>query len=603
MIRRLITPVLILTATLLPAAPAVPLVNLVNDQTMFAVSVSDVPALLRGWDTGPLATTWNDPQVVKFLAPMRAEMKVDQWDDETKAATGLSVRELLALAEGEALLAVPAFDFSKIDSMDSPPFVLALVVGGQADKIQKILADSLAKKNLVETTEEFSGVRVHTQPQTEKSEAAEPAVEGAEVRPPATVSWAIVDGVWVISAEKERVFATIDAVKQGGVDAALGKSERFLRTRERARDAQGLFYVNFPVIYPALRDAVTVAKAKGVGTNPMGLDPETVFAALGLDALGECYLALRIDDTQTHLYGGLVYAEARGLLKMLAYQPGAAVQPDWIPAKWPSVSTARFSISKAYEGLEELLEAVSPMLSGMVQGQIRGLNKNLHIDLKRDLIGSIGDDLVSAYAIPPGLEPGAVPAWTEMDQLMSVSLVNEAAFVKSIDAFKSLAGPAAEQMFLKRDYLGHTLHTLNQPTEPGAKPARGFSYAIANGTLLLGIGSPATVENALQGMAAKEGLFWKRDDVKAALGDLPSDASGLQVQDLRVMMASLVETAVQMQELANAQKPDGEKTNYVDASARPDAGVIARHWGMSGGYVTRTPEGLFSVTRFEHPKK
>ncbi len=601
---RFIAPVFIFAVTLLTAAPTVPLVNMVDDQTVFVISVTDAPALLRGWDASPLATTWSDPQIVKFLAPLREEMHIEEWDADTQAATGLTIRELLALAEGEALFAVPAFDFSKFDSKSPPPFFVALEVNGQTDKIEKILADSLSKKNLEEETELFSEVKVHIRPLSKKSEL-DAADNGADMPPPATVSWAIVDGIWLLSADKARVFSAIDAVKQGGVGAALGKSERFLRTQQRVGGAQALAYVNTPAIYPALRDAVMVAKAKSAGAfNPMGLDAESVFNAFGLDALGECYVAFRVLDKETRMDAGLIYAEERGLLKLMAYQPGPAPQPDWIPAKWPSVSTARFSVPKAYDGLEALIESISPMLSGMAQGQIRALNKKLHVDLKRDFIGSLGDDLVSAYAIPPGLEAGVVPAWTEMDQLVACSLANEPAFLKSVDALKKLAGPAAEQMFTQRDYLGNTLYTLNLPGgAPGVKPARGFTYAIANGTLLVGIGSPATVENALQGMASAQGLFWKRDDVKVALADLPTDAVGLQVQDLRVMIASLVETAVQMQEAANAQKPEAEKKSYVDVSARPDADVIARHWGFSSGYVTRTSEGLFSTTRLTNPQK
>jgi hypothetical protein len=200
--------------------------------------------------------------------------------------------------------------------------------------------------------------------------------------------------------------------------------------------------------------------------------------------------------------------------------------------------------------------------------------------------------------------PGAVPAWTEMDQLIAFSLVNEAAFVKSIEALKQLAGPAADQLFVQRDYLGHTLYTVNQPApEPGAKAALGVTYAVANRTLLVGLGSPATVESALQGMAAGEGLFWKRADVKAALADLPADVVGLQLQDLRVMIGSLVETAVQLQEVANAQKSADQKKVYLDVSARPDADVIARHWGLASGWITRTSEGLFTTSRLAHPQK
>ena len=613
--RPLLASVFIFTATLLSAAPKVPLVNLVDDQTFFVVSVTDTPALLRGWDAGPLAATWNDPQIVKFLAPSRERLKIDEWDDEAKTATGLTVRELLALAEGEALVALPAFTAARIEEDAPPPFLMALEVGDQTAKIEKILADSAAKNSSKEESEMFSGVKVnvHTvkKPKLE-TKAADDVPAGANAMaeeedkdaPPTIIAWTIVDGVWLISNGKDCLFSAINALQQGGHATSLGKSERFLRTRQRIGDAQTLVYVNFPAIYPLIKEAVAIAKASsGAKPNMLGIDAESVFNALGLDAIGESYLALAMSETATRLDFGLTYTEERGLLKLLAYQPGPAPQPDWVPAKWPSVSTAKFSLPKAYAGLEEVVEAVSPVLSGMAQGQIRGFNKKLGVDLVRDFIGSFGDDLVTAYALPPGLAPGTVPPWTEMDQLVSISLVNEPALIKSIEALKNLAGPAAAQMFTERDYLGHKLYTLNVPSGEGPKQSRGFSYAIANRTLLVGVGSAGTVESALQGMAAPKEIYWQRADVKAALADLPADAVGLQVQDLGLMMQSLAETAVQMQRQFNADGSGDDKNNYVDVEARPDSEVIARYWGLAAGYATRTPEGLFSTTRIAHPQK
>jgi hypothetical protein len=603
MTRTLFAPALVFIATLLPAAPAVPLANLVDDKTLFAVSVTDTPALLKGWDSGPIAATWSDPQIVKFLAPMRTELKVDSWDDETKAATGLTVRELLALAEGEALFAVQSFDIALIESKSPPPLLIALEVGKQGAKIEKIMADAAAKNSGKVETETFSGVKVNLTPigKPDANDAASAAASEPDV-----VAWAIVDGVWLLAPQKETVFAAIDALQQGGHVSALGKSERFLRTRQRIGDAQSLAYINFPAIYPLIEQAVAAAKAKSAGQpNMMGIDPETVFAALGLDELGEVYLAMASGENETRIDSGIAYNGERGLMKILAYEPGAAPRPEWIPAKWPSVSTARFSLPKAYEGIEELLEAISPMLSGMAQGQIRGLNKQLGVDLKRDLIGSLGDELISAYAVPAGFTGGSVPSWTEMDQLVAFSLVNEAAFIKAVDALKLLAGPAADQMFLKREYLGQTLYTVNMPAGPDGKAARGFTYAVANRTLLIGIGSPATVENVLQLMAApsKEN-FWDRADVKTALADAPAQASMVQVQDLAVMMKSFVELAVQLQTDADAtQDPDAEKKTYVDVNARPDDETIERYWGLSAGQGERTSEGLFSTARIAHPKK
>lgn len=597
MLRRSLSPLVLVVACFASAlSAAVPLVNLVDDRTLAVLSVPNAPELVRTWDRNPLATSWADPQVVKFLAPLRGQLEVDAWDDQAKEATGLTVRELLALAGGELLVALPSFDPATREHGAPPPFLFAMQLGGQAAKLTQILADSAEKNKVREESEDYAGVKV-----TIRTPSADEDGESAAK----TLAWALVEDVWVISAEKERVFAAIDALKQGGVDSALGKSERFLRTRERTAQAAALVYVNFPAVYPLLEQAIAGMAASSSGRpNRYGIEPETTFAALGLDALGECYLAMSGDAKETRIDAGLIYAEKRGILKLLAYETGPAPKPDWIPAKWTSVSTARFNFAKSYTALEELLDAVSPLLSGLTQGQIRTYNRKLGIDLKRDLVGSLGNELVSAYGLPSDATPGTVTAWDEMDQFFAVSLANEEAFTQAIDALKNLAGPMKDKLFSKRDYLGGTIYTLNLPAGPEATGrARGFSYAIAGKMFVFGIGSPAMVESALQGIKTGEGGFWKRDDVQAMLVRMPDDAMTVQVQDLRVMIGALVETAVRLQKATATEPAVGTSASaYVDPAERPDDAVIARHWGMSGGYSTRTTEGLFSTWYLDNPQ-
>ncbi len=595
--RLLVAGLSVFTACNLHAATAVPLVNLVGDNTALALSITDTPALVRGWDASPIAKTWDDPQVAKFFAPLREKILIDEWDAKTKEATGSTVRELLALADGEVLLAVPAVDFDKLNKSDGPPFLLAIHVGDHVAKIEKIMADAATKAKVDEQTEVFSGATVHVRP----FKAAKDSEADANAKP-GTFAWAIVDGVWLVSAEKERVFSAVDALKNGGVDAALGKSVRFLGVRERVGADQALLYLNIAAIYPVVRDAVAARKA-GNKPNPMGVDPETLLGALGLDALSEAYGAINIGEKDTRVDFGVTYTEERGLLKLAAYQPGPSPQPDWIPAKWPSVSTLKFSVPQAYAGLEQLLDAISPMLSGMAQGQITAINRKLGIDLKRDLIGSLGNEIVTSYALPPGLDAGVTPPWDQMDQLISISLSNVEAFTKAIEALKQMAGgPAADKLFSKRDYLGQTIYTLNVPPRPGAKPMRGVNYAIANNTMLLGVGSPTTVENALQGMRDGQGLFWKRDDIKTALAGMPPEASSIQFTDLRVVIASLFEMAARSQDAADKPKADEAPPLLIDASAKPDAEVIGRYWGMVSSYTLKTANGIFITSRLAPPQ-
>jgi len=587
----------LLSAPLRAAATAVPLANLVDDRTALAISITDAPAVLRGWDASPYAKTWNDPQVVKFFAPLREQMKIDEWDEKTKEATGSTVRELLALADGEALLAVPALGFDRLKELDRPPFLAAIQVGDHASRLEKILADAAAKDGVHEQTETFSGATIHLRP----LKKADDDDAGAA---PATFAWTVLDGVWLVSADKERVFAAVDALKAGGAENALGKSARFLAVRERTAGDQSLFYMNLAAAYPVLKDAVAAKQAADARPNPMGIDLVTLLGALGLDSLDNAYCSARIGETDTGMHGGLGYSGERGLVSLLAYQPGPAPRPDWIPSGWQEVSTGKFSTSQAYAALETLLDSVSPMLSGMAQGQITALNRKLGIDLKRDLVGSLGDEIVSAHALPPGLDPGATPPWNEMDQLIAVSLDNVDAFTRAIEALKQLAGgPAADRLFTKRDYLGETIYTFNPPARTGAKTARGFNYAIANRTLLIGIGSPAVVESALQGMRDKTGGFWKRDDIKTALAAMPDGASTMEFTDMRVLVPSIFETIARLQQTLGAGKDGATVKPFADLSARPDAETIGRYWGLASGYAVKTGDGVFMTSHLVYPRQ
>jgi hypothetical protein len=173
-----------------------------------------------------------------------------------------------------------------------------------------------------------------------------------------------------------------------------------------------------------------------------------------------------------------------------------------------------------------------------------------------------------------------------------------------LNALKQLAGPAAEQLFAERDYLGHTLYTVNLPGAPGDSGAvQGVNYAIAENTLLIGVGSPAPVENALQGMASRAGGFWQRADVKSTLTDLPADAVSVEVHDLRVLLASLAESVAGLQASFNAEKPADAQQAFVDLGARPEAEVWGRHWGLAAGWVSRTSEGVFSSHRMVYPQR
>jgi hypothetical protein len=579
-----------------------PLTDLVDDQTAFAVVVLDTPALLRGWDASPFARTWNDEQVVKFLAPLRTMMKIDTWDDQTRAATGKTVRELLALAKGQVLVALPASAIADTlggatpaegapQGGDPPPWpaLIAVELGDNADAVEKLAAEAGAKnENLHVETTNYAGVLVHTSLKPTPKEGGKPG------RPIVT---AMCQGDWLLSPSYNQVCAAIDAIKQGGLPNSLGRSEAFLRARERAGEAQLLGFGNFPAIYPVL---LAAAKKQPAGGTPF--TPEALLNGLGVDTWREFFYTLNFGEQETRQTVGLGWSEERGLMKLLAFGPGAAVRPDWTPAKWINVNTAKFDLRATYAALLEMLGEINPQLLAQVQSELKGAGDQMGIDLQRDLIGSLGADVLMATALPADADPAKPPASDQLDQLYAFALENPTAFTKALEGVKGMVfGPATDKLFTKRDYLGQTLYTFTPPTTAWAPPETGtprtFSYAIANHTLLLGVGSPTPVEAALQGMGEKRDSFWDRAEIKAVLSNVPEEANSVQVTDLRILVTGIIGM------LSNLPVPMvGPAFNLVDQTAKPDPDRLTRYWGLSSGYLVKDSKGIFSVSRIANPQ-
>jgi hypothetical protein len=353
------------------------------------------------------------------------------------------------------------------------------------------------------------------------------------------------------------------------------------------------FLLDFKAVYPVIVSAIEASQKPDQAPNPLGVEPLNVVKALGLDALGSLSISGGLAaDGSTIGDAVLTYSEDRGIVKLLAYRDGPVVKPDWVPATWLNVSTQNFSISDLYAEIEATLDRISPMLAGLAMGQIRAFDRRLNIDLRRDLIGNFGPVLLSGIALPAGASAATPPPYDEMDQLFAVSLADAPAFERTLDAIKSQFFPAEGGPLEKRDYLGRTLYVFTPPA--GSPPGmRGIGYAVADGWLLVGVGTPASIEAVIQRLNKPDAVtsFWARTDVRAALEPVPVSSSSVQFSELTTMFASLCALAVKAQAARGDEAPV-----FVDASAVPNVEVFARHLSCVLNYGERRPDGLYFHT-------
>ncbi|MGC4072615.1 MAG: hypothetical protein QM760_08870 [Nibricoccus sp.] len=401
--------------------------------------------------------------------------------------------------------------------------------------------------------------------------------------------WAITDGVWLFGLNTESVISAVDALKKGGVDNAYGKSTEYLAMQQKSGASHVSFFINLKSIVARAQQEVAKKASQGEQSNPF-FNPTAIIPALGLDAWNTLYLNINFGDTQTVATGGFTFSEERGLLKMFSYGPGPVARPSFVPAKWIAVSSAKFSFKNVYNGLEEMIGSYNPGVLGMGQMYVQQLNQQLGIDIKRDLFGSFGPDMVSGYAPRAGAAKTA--SMNDLDQFVGLSLDNPKAFTTALDALLKMGGPQAEKMIVKRDYLGSTINTIAVPATAN-EPAKSVNYAVAKNYLMVSVGSAGAIESALQSGPS----FWERSEVKKALASIPGNASTFTYEDTSALLSLLFQSLVQ---IAGSPASAGQK--IVDPSAVPDASVLSKYWGDAVSYVVRDNQGYFLKSTIDHKK-
>jgi Uncharacterized conserved protein, contains double-stranded beta-helix domain len=578
---------LALASGLQAAEPA--LDRLVPGDSALVFAVEDLPALKTRFAASPLGRAWGDEEVRKFLAPLRENPDYRKLLEKLKAETGHSLEELLDFVTGDILFTVPLSSLQFTQSRVNADALLILEIGENEAKLRELAARQRAENQddarRVETTEDYNGATLHILGAKTADGAEAAAAENTK-----SVVWAIHEGRAFLASKRELVTGALDAAAAGGLSASLSSAPRYRAVVDRAGGRPDyVFFADFQSVYPLLVARVENSSDPARRPNAMGIEPLNVLKALGLDALGVVSSTGAIADDGSSASDIVVtYSEPRGVLDLLAYRDGPVARPDWVSASWANVSSQNFSVPDLYAGLEQLLDRISPMLAGMAMGQVKAFDRQLNIDLKRDLIGNFGPNIIGGLVPPVGSSATKPPPYDELEQFFAVSLADAATFERTLDTLKArFLGPDGGPL-QKREYLGRTLHVFAPPSGMSGAP-KGFAYAIADGWLLVSVGSASPLETALQRMnkPAPDGSFWERADTRAALADVPASAFSIQIADLPTIFASICALAVK----AQSERGLGE-TPIVDASATPSTETFAKYLSYVVTHGERKADGF-----------
>ena len=602
-----------------PAAEPVRLERLLPEKCPVVLLIEDTPRLLANWEKTSLARVWSDPAIMKFLAPLRGKMEIDTWDETCQKETGFTVKEILGLAKGQVVIActdLSAFprkeeaaagpeameeappgenapaepeedDFHAREDDDFQNGLLILArIGENREALEKLMAKGLEHsqkkaKPGVEyrvITEEFQGETLHIEQKTRGNETVD-----------THDCWALAQDLFMTAPSKEDLQKAISNLKKGGADASLTSSAHFQKVRARTGASDLLVYANLEAILP-----FAMERADDIPENPMGITKEGLFKALGADVLQAAFLSVRLGDDATELQAGLLYREAKGLVKLLAApMAGTPSRPAFIPQDAAQFTAGTFNLKIFWETLEGILNDVSPQLLGQVQMMLGMMTAQTGVDIKKDLLDNLGGEIVTAN-VPRPREPGKAPTLEDQDSLVVLSVTNRQALETALEALKTAASPGGE-MFEKRDYLGTTLHSFKLPLPvPEGQGEKQLTYALTDRYLLVCVGSSGPLESVLAALAKPGPSVWERAEVRKALETLRPKEASVGYYDLRASISQMLETATKLQERTGGDGP-------FDLEAKPDAELLARYFETLAAAVYVEPDSLTYLAKLLNP--
>ncbi|PYJ04855.1 MAG: hypothetical protein DME25_09370, partial [Verrucomicrobia bacterium] len=239
---------------------------------------------------------------------------------------------------------------------------------------------------------------------------------------------------------------------------------------------------------------------------PLAPRPEKLLAATGLAGLKTIAFDFRNSDEGTlfELFLGAPEATRQGILKLLVGEAKEHRPPAFVPADAVKFQRWRLDGQKAWAALEKMLGDVSPQFLATLNSILDLANANTKqkdpgFDIRRDLIGNLGDDMISYEKAPRG-GPGAEGEAASLFLLGSPNAEQLAESLKCIFAVASAEGGAPAE----REFLGRKIFSVPRPNVPlglgnaskgGSRPK--LNYAASSGYVAMST-DPALLEEFLR---------------------------------------------------------------------------------------------------------
>lgn len=597
------------TAALLSAAVP-PAENLLPSDTLGFFTVPDCNALRAASKVSPQLMFWNDPAMKPFHDKFMNKLS-DQYTAPLEKELGLNVADFADLLQGQFTIAI-TLNGSNLHDDIVPGFVLLLDAKSKSDQLKTNLV-ALTKKMTDDgrtiRTEKIRGIpfTVVTLSTNELAGIFGPPKNiseiGKEQKPaqPVDIYFAQVDSL-LIAANSSKILEAVTAHLSGGSLPALVDDPVFAADKVSQFRETPTYYgwFNSKLFFNQL-----ASMPEDSDSDPNGMMPkfsaDKILGVTGLRGINSISFAVReAREGSTATFHISAPAQDRsGILKMLTLSVKDSAPPAFVPADVMKFSRIRLDGKQAWDELLKIAAGISPQALGTINAGIDMANataqqKDPSFDLRKNLFGNLGDDIISYGKAPAG---DTAEDLKNAPGIVLIATPNPDQMIQAVKVVAGMVSPQDPATASTRDYHGHKIFpiALRPQRAPGGKtiPQPPLLLSSASGYLAI-----TTDEGSMEEFLRSGDGNAKPLRENPAVADAAAHIGGMNTglfsyQNAREAMR------ISFKQIQNATDSDPAMKmmppamhDWVDFTLLPDFDTVSKYFSISVFSAGATDDGL-----------
>ena len=331
---------------------------------------------------------------------------------------------------------------------------------------------------------------------------------------------------FLVSGDKERVESVFTTFFDRG--KSLKDNESYIDCFDEIGMGQARLFFNFKEGMRVLREQSEKMK---IPQNPFGIETSGLIDGLGLNGLNHLGVCLDAKSKEFEMGSSLGMDHREGILSFLSTVKGDLGNHDFVSKDVFTVSNGKNDLGQLWPKMENILKGVSPALHLLVTTQIQAFEDQSDVRIRTDLLGSLGDEMVSLSYLHQDnldLEELASPS----SSIYAISLRNAKLFDRTMRAMVDSVSQGND-LFEENEHRGVTIRSMRGLQGAGLS----ISYAISEGWLLLSMGEDRYLKQVINRMNNGKNSLWDSAHVQNALNDLPRGIRQVDYVDVSKMFS------------------------------------------------------------------